>query len=89
MKNKKILITGGCGSIGTMLVKQLQENNNIDIIDNFSSNNKIFHSQKKIRIYKINIANYYRLKKLLIKKNMIMSFILLLILLIKIQLTIL
>ncbi len=37
MKNKNIVITGGCGFIGSHIVEELIERNNITIIDNLSS----------------------------------------------------
>lgn len=37
MKDKKILITGGAGAIGTILIKELIKDNEIYVIDNFSS----------------------------------------------------
>ena len=37
MKNKNILITGGLGFIGSYIVDELIEDNNITIIDNLST----------------------------------------------------
>ena len=42
MKNKKILVTGGAGFIGSNLVKFLVENkNSVIVLDNFSSGYRI------------------------------------------------
>jgi UDP-glucose 4-epimerase len=40
MQNKNILITGGLGFIGTWLVKELYENNNIYVLDNLFTGTK-------------------------------------------------
>ena len=69
MKNKRILITGGCGAIGSTLVKKLQESNIIDIIDNLSSNNQNYHSKKNVNIYNIDISNSHELSKAISKKK--------------------
>lgn len=37
MKNKRILVTGGAGAIGTVLIKKLIHDNEIYVIDNLSS----------------------------------------------------
>ena len=37
MKNKEIVVTGGCGFIGSHIVEELLENNKVTIIDNLSS----------------------------------------------------
>ncbi len=37
MENKEIVVTGGCGFIGSHIVEKLLENNNVTIIDNLSS----------------------------------------------------
>ena len=37
MENKEIVVTGGCGFIGSHIVEKLLENNNVAIIDNLSS----------------------------------------------------
>ena len=60
IKNKKILITGGAGFIGSSLVKQYIEDNEIVIFDNFdrdtlTSTGLIDH--KKITIIKANILD--------------------------------
>ncbi len=39
MKNKKVAVTGGLGFIGSHLVKRLNENNDVIIVDNQSSGN--------------------------------------------------
>lgn len=37
MENKEIVVTGGCGFIGSHIVEKLLENNHVTIIDNLSS----------------------------------------------------
>lgn len=37
MENKEIVVTGGCGFIGSHIVEELLENNHVTIIDNLSS----------------------------------------------------
>ena len=37
MENKEIVVTGGCGFIGSHIVEELLENNKVTIIDNLSS----------------------------------------------------
>ena len=60
MKNKNIVVTGGCGFIGSHIVDELIENNKITIIDNLSSgkieNLKNPH-HKNLKIIKENILN--------------------------------
>ena len=37
MENKEIVVTGGCGFIGSHIVEELLENNKVTVIDNLSS----------------------------------------------------
>ena len=37
MENKEVVVTGGCGFIGSHIVEELLENNHVTIIDNLSS----------------------------------------------------
>src|SRR4030042_1969720 len=39
MKNKKVVVTGGLGFIGSHLIERLNQNNEIIIVDNQSSGN--------------------------------------------------
>lgn len=70
LKNKKILISGGCGSIGSEIVKQLLnlEINNLIIIDNnecgtFELKNEINEKYKNnnVKFYLLDILDSYRL----------------------------
>ena len=65
----KILITGGCGFVGTNLSIYLKEKGfSISSLDNLSKKGSLFNlkilKKKKIKNYKINIANYKKIKKL-------------------------
>ena len=37
MENKEIVVTGGCGFIGSHIVDELLKNNKVTVIDNLSS----------------------------------------------------
>jgi len=37
MKNKKVLVTGGTGAIGTVLVRKIAHDNDVTVVDNLSS----------------------------------------------------
>jgi len=64
MKIKKIIITGGCGFIGSSLTDFLiNKGYEIYIIDNFS-NNKITKPNKKSKFYKIDIRNIDEINKI-------------------------
>ncbi len=61
---KKIIITGGCGFIGSNLTDFLTNNGyKIYIVDNFS-NNKITKPNKKSKLYKLDIRNINQIKNL-------------------------
>ena len=60
---KKILITGGCGFVGKNIVNFLDKKYEIIIIDNLSSGNKKYISQKA-KIYKFNLENAAKLTKI-------------------------
>ncbi|MFT7611306.1 MAG: UDP-glucose 4-epimerase [Parvicellaceae bacterium] len=60
IKNKKILITGGAGFIGSHLVQQLAENNNeVVVLDNLLRGNKIpSETFKKIEFHKQDVCDF-------------------------------
>ena len=67
--NKKILVTGGCGFIGSNLVEHLNKNRfKVDSLDNLSRSgsklNEIRLNKKKIKNYRINISNRNQINKL-------------------------
>jgi len=56
---KKILITGGCGFIGSNLTNYLiNKGYKVYIIDNFSKN-KVSKPHHNSKVYKINIKNLF------------------------------
>ena len=63
MKNKRILITGGCGFIGSHLSRKLSENNKVVVIDNQLHGNKIKKKYKNIKIIKGDICDLNLLHK--------------------------
>ena len=53
MKNKRILITGGCGFIGSHLSRKLCENNKVVVIDNLLHGNKLKKNLKILKSLKV------------------------------------
>lgn len=68
LKNKKVLITGGAGAIGTILTKELEKENMVYIVDNLSSGQ--WENLNDIRCTFINadIRDNDKLKKIFCKK---------------------
>ena len=73
LKNKKIFISGGCGSIGSEIVKQLLylEINNLIVVDNsecgtFELENEINEKYKnnQVKFYLADILDLYRLNQI-------------------------
>ena len=63
LHDKKIVITGGLGFIGTKLIEKIKENYAITILDNSKYINKL----KNVKFYKCDLTNYKSLKKLSLK----------------------
>ncbi len=66
MKNKKILITGGCGLIGTGLVKALHEDNEIFVYDNLFNSyllNTKYSEHENVSIHNADIMDSLELIK--------------------------
>ncbi|MEO6693719.1 MAG: NAD-dependent epimerase/dehydratase family protein [Ignavibacteria bacterium] len=65
IKNKKILLTGGAGFIGSTLANRLIENNEILIYDNFSRDSLRYKNIKSehLKIVKDDVLNFDSLKK--------------------------
>lgn len=58
----KVLVTGGCGFIGSHLVDYLIENNyEVITVDDLSANNEQFYFNKKAKNYKFSITNTKKL----------------------------
>lgn len=54
----KILVTGGCGFIGSHLVDALIEDNyDVVVIDDCSANNEVFHYNPKAEYHKVSICD--------------------------------
>ena len=76
IRNKKILITGGLGFIGSHLAKELiKYSNKIYIIDNFKTRQKskiefINKYKKNITFIKSNVSNFKKLPYLI--KNVLL-----------------
>lgn len=73
LKNKKILISGGCGSIGSEIVKQLLnlEINNLIVVDNsecgtFELKNEVIEKYKnnQVKFYLTDILDSHRLNQI-------------------------
>ncbi len=69
IKNKKILVTGGAGFIGSHLVDRLAENNQVIVVDDLSlgtrENLKNAIATGNVRIAKENICNFARMNKIM------------------------
>jgi len=65
IKNKKILLTGGAGFIGSTLVKRLINNNEILIYDNFSRDSLQYKNitSKNLKVVKDDVLNFGSIKK--------------------------
>ena len=63
MKNKKILVLGGCGFIGSHLSEKLCQNNKVICYDKFLFGNKIQKNSKNLIIVKEDVLNYKSLLK--------------------------
>ena len=65
IKNKKILLTGGAGFIGSTLVSKLVKDNEITIVDNFSRDSIKYKkiTSRNLKIVKEDVLNFEALKK--------------------------
>ena len=63
IKNKKIIVTGGAGFIGSNIARALMHNNNVTVIDDLSTGRYInIKDIKKIRFVKKSINNTKSIK---------------------------
>tara|TARA_B100000941_G_scaffold283925_1_gene254020 strand:+ start:1697 stop:2716 length:1020 start_codon:yes stop_codon:yes gene_type:complete len=64
----KILITGGCGFVGTNVALFLNKNHHVDCLDNLSRSGSKYNleilKKKKIRNFKFNVENFNKIIKL-------------------------
>jgi UDP-glucose 4-epimerase len=60
---KRILVTGGAGFIGSHLVEELSENNDVIVYDNFSSAGSGFLDGIKCKIVKEDILDFKKLRE--------------------------
>jgi UDP-glucose 4-epimerase len=58
MKNKKILITGGAGFIGSHLSERLSKNNKVIVLDKLLKGNKILNKNKNIKFIYGDVKDY-------------------------------
>jgi UDP-glucose 4-epimerase len=75
MKSKKVVVTGGCGFIGSTLSTELAKENQVTIIDNFHSG-KIENAlellkNKNVKLVKGNIKNYEMLVRIFNDKDVV------------------
>jgi len=58
MKNKNLIVTGGCGFIGSHIVDGLvKKNYNVIVIDNLSAENEKFYFNPKAQYLNSNIID--------------------------------
>ena len=73
MSKKNILLTGGCGFVGTNLILELSREYNIYVVDNFykkdSKNNYQLYRDKCHKFEKISITNKSRIEELVKSVN--------------------
>ncbi|MFX0140374.1 MAG: NAD-dependent epimerase/dehydratase family protein, partial [Candidatus Hodarchaeota archaeon] len=70
LENKKILITGGTGFIGSAIVNKLTSNyDNINILSRQKENFWRIENIKKCTFYKVNLANFRDVEKCVKKIN--------------------
>ncbi len=72
MKSKKVVVTGGCGFIGSNLTAELAKENHVTVLDNLSygrADNLAGLSKKNVRFVKGDITDYKLLEKVLKNKD--------------------
>jgi len=70
LENKKVLVTGGAGAIGSRLIQMIKDVPGVEIfnIDDFSSGNNIVIEAPNIHFYKDDILNEKTLEEIFSKK---------------------
>ncbi|MGC8662840.1 MAG: NAD-dependent epimerase/dehydratase family protein [Thermoplasmata archaeon] len=74
MKNRKVLITGGAGFIGSHMVEKLQEDNDVTVFDNLSTGKLEFIKNYRINFIKGDITNLDELKSSMNGMDLIIHF---------------
>ncbi len=64
MQNKKILVTGGAGFIGSHLSEKLSKNNEIIVLDKLLRGNKLFNKNKNIKFIYGDVKDYSLVEKI-------------------------
>ena len=71
LKNREILVTGGCGFIGSEVTKQLSElGSNVTVLDNLSSGKKKYvENLSNVKICEGDLGDEQLVKSLVSKKD--------------------
>ena len=75
LKNREILVTGGCGFIGSEVTKQLSElGSNVTVLDNLSSGKKKYvENLSNVKICEGDLGDEQLVKSLVSKKDYVIN----------------